>query len=569
MQPGGLSRFRLALSPGAAAILAAAMALWLALAAVTALLLWSARQNAIQQAKLRGTATTALLQAHTANTFRAVDNALVDVARTLERERLPRHDAGLRAGMRERLAAMPYVRALFVIGPDGRIQHDTDYPATPDVSLADRPYFQQYLHGDPPETPVSAPMLSRSGVGWFVAVTRRIGTGPQLRGVAVAAIQLQYFSSLYQEVGLDQGSEILLFHRDGRLIAQHPGSFGQIGENYAQLPLFRDHLRQANWGAYLTQAAPAPYPRVVNYAALAEVPLVVAQTQNMQEQLDAWRRWVAVSVAALLLLLASMLYGMTQYLRVRLERHRQQERLLQGEKMEALGQLTGSLAHDFGNILGIAAANISLIRKLACPEGQVEAALDRAQRALDNGTAITRQLMTFSRKRDLQVAEWDVNAAVSAALPLLEQAAGSQCEVVFEPGERLPPCRLDQTQLETALINLVVNARHAIEGLGRITISTSNVARRDLHGPSAVGDHRYVRVTVRDTGKGMPREVRRRALEPFYTTKGEEGTGLGLAQVYAFMQQLGGDVAIESRVGVGTAIHLFFPASPEGAGQQA
>lgn len=553
----GLSRPRWA-TRASVAILAATFGLWMALLAVVALLLWNERQALLQEATLRGAATTALLQAHTANTFRAVDNVLVEVAKTLERDNLARHDAGLRNEMRKRLAFMPYVRAIFVIGPSGFIQHDTDHPATPDVSLADRPYFRQYLDGDAPLTPVSAPMLSRSGTGWFVAVTHRIGRGPDFRGVAVAAIQLAYFSDLYQKVGVAEGSEILLFHRDGRLIAQYPGTSGRVGESYARSPLFRDHLGRASWGTYLEQSGPWPHARIFNYAALDEVPLVVAQAQDMSEHLAVWRRWAIVGAVGLLLLLGAMMAGASQYLRARQDRQRQQERLLQGEKMEALGQLTGSIAHDFGNILGVLATNISLIRKLGA-DPRIAAALGRAERAVGNGTVLTRQLMSFSRKRELEVVDCDANAAIASVLALLEHAAGPHCKLAFEPGSLARPCRLDRAQFETALINLVVNARQAVEGQGCITIRTRSASGEDLHLTAASRQQRFVCVSVVDDGKGMPDEVRRRAVEPFFTTKGEGGTGFGLAQAYSMMEQLGGDLAIESRVGAGTSIHLCFP----------
>lgn len=564
----GGGRFGLPPWSNAEAILASAIALWLALVAVTALLLWNTRQADIQEAKWRGAATTALLQAHTASTLHAIDNALLDLARTLERERPGRHDKGFRDEMGRRVSSMPYVRALYVIGPDGEIQHDSNYPRIPDVSLADQPYFRQYLQADPPETAVSGPVWSRSGTGWVVTVTRRIGSGAGFLGVAVASIQLEYFSKLYKEVGLREDGHILLFHRNGELLAQYPGTFGRVGESYAHLPLFRDYLTREAWGAALTTAAVASYPRLVNYAALKGVPLVVARMQNMTKQLAAWRTLAIASAVGLSLLLVAILYGLRRYLRARLERQRRQERILQVEKMEALGQLTAGLAHDFANILGILATNIGLIRRLGADDARIQTALDRAGRAVDNGAALTQRLMSFGRKRHLQVACWDLNAAVSEVLPLLENAAGSQCKLVFEPGQGLPACRLDRTQLDTALINLVVNARHAIEGRGLITVRTSNIAV-DLHLPAGVRRKPFVCVTVRDNGKGMTQEVRQHALEPFFTTKGEEGTGLGLAQVCVFMQQLGGDIAIESQVGVGTTVHLYFPAcTPDAEGAE-
>ena len=540
----------------------AVVALWLVLVGVVMLLVWNAWQLDAHEAKMRGTATTALLQAHTANIFNAVDNTLIDLTRSIQREKPARQDAQFRETMRSRLPAMPYVRALFMIGPDGHIQHDTDYPDTPDVSLADRPYFRQYAVGEAAPGAVSEPILSRSGTGWFVAVTHKIGEGAAFEGVAVAAIQLKYFADLYQKVG-GGGNQILLFHRDGTLMAQYPADSGVIGKAYADYPLFQFHLQNASWGAYLTEDKPLPYPRVVNYAAVPNLPLVVAQVQNLQERRDSWKRALGLGGVGMLLLLGAMVYGTERYLRVRLARQRTRDRLVQSEKMEALGQLTGSIAHDFANILGIATTNIELLKRLQPSDGKFEVALARVTKALHNGTVMTRQLMSFARKRELQIASTDLNEAVASVMPLLEQAAGPQCKVSFEPADALRHCRLDRAQLETALINLVVNARHALEGPGQVTLATRNVAAPARHfGSRLRGRHPFVCLTVRDTGKGMTEDIRRRAMEPFFTTKGEQGTGLGLAQVFGLMQQLDGDLILESAPGAGTAVHLCFPTAP-------
>lgn len=543
----------------ATAPMAVAMLAWLCLAALVGVLLWQQRQDLYHDSEVRAAATTALLQAHTANTFQAVDNALVEIAAAVERERPPRNDPKLRESMRARLPAMPYVRALFVIGPDGRIRHDTDYPKTPDVSLADRPYFRQYV--DAPsgmDHALSGPLESRSGTGWFVAATRRIGEGAKFQGVAVAAIQLEYFSSLYRKVGLGKDDRIALFHADGRLLAQHPPASGEVGMNYAGDALFRVHLGRASWGVYQAAGPPLGYQRVVGFAQVPGEPLVVTQVVDMTGRLAGWQKLVAVAAAVLLAVLAALVAGVRQAMRMRVQQQRTRERLQQSEKIEAMGLLASTIAHDFANVLGIVATNLEVLRRTGPQDGVPAAALERMQRAVDNGTGMARQLLSFSRKRELEAVAIDLNEAVTGALPLLRQAAGERIRVRTEFEAGLPACKVDRGQLETALINLVVNARHAIEGPGEVTVRTRTVTR------PAPGPRRrrqdFACVTVQDNGRGMDDEVRRHAAEPFFTTKGEEGTGLGLAQVYGFMQQLGGDLTIDSQPGAGTAVHLCFPA---------
>lgn len=533
---------------------------WLLVAAAVAADLWRDRQREIEEAKQAASATTALMEAHTARTFQVIDLALQEVARRVDEAPLRRHDPRLRELMRERLRGMDYVRALFVIGPDGFIQHDTDYPGTPDVTLADRAYFQLHRNNPGLVASISSPLQSRSGTGWFVAATRRIGDGRTFKGVAVAAIQLQYFSDLYERIGLGSGHQIVLFHEDGRLIAQHPMDSTRIGKTYADYPLFRQHLPSARRGVYLTAGPPLPYERIFSYDAVAGEPLVVGFSNATSSVLAPWRRTVATASAGLALLLAVMLVTVLLFLREQQRQQRLRERQLQGEKLEALGQLTGTIAHDVANLLGIVAGNLEIVRRSGGDGGSVALAVDRAERALDNGTRMTRQLLSFARARPLEVVDLDLHALVREVQPLLEQAAGPSVKLQLALEDPQGTCRADRSQVEVALINLVVNARHAMSDHGEVVVRTARVTRAGTRAWwRSAATFEFLDLAVQDDGPGMPEDVRRRALEPFFTTKGEGGTGLGLAQVYGLMRQLGGDVEIDSGPGQGTAVHLLFP----------
>lgn len=536
---------------------------WLLVATVVAADLWRDRQRELEKAMQAASATTALMEAHTARTFQVIELALQEVARRVDEAPLQRHDPRLREVMRERLQGMDYVRALFVVGPDGFIQHDTDYPRTPDISLADRDYFLLHRNNPGLVSSISAPLQSRSGTGWFVAATRRIGDGRTFKGIAVAAIQLQYFSDLYQRIGLGSGHQIVLFHEDGRLIAQHPPDDARIGQTYADYSLFREHLPSARRGVYLTSGPPLPYERIFSYDAVSGEPLVVGLSHATSAALVPWRRTVATAAAGLALLLAVMLVAVLLVLREQQRQQRLRERQLQGEKLEALGQLTGSIAHDVANLMGIVAGNLEIVRRAGGEGGTVGVALARAQRALDNGTQMTRQLLAFARARPLELVDLDLHGLLREVLPLLEQAAGPGVKLQLALEDPQGACRADRSQVEVALINLVVNARHAMSGHGEVVLRTARVERTGARAwwrPAAPVE--FLDLTVQDDGPGMPEDVRRRALEPFFTTKGEGGTGLGLAQVYGLLRQLGGDVEIDSRPGQGTAVHLLFPVQP-------
>jgi signal transduction histidine kinase len=244
-------------------------------------------------------------------------------------------------------------------------------------------------------------------------------------------------------------------------------------------------------------------------------------------------------------------------MREQTQRRAEREQHLQAEKLEALGQLTGTIAHDFANLLSIIGNNLDLMGMLLKDDTRTAKPLAIARRAVDNGSQMTHELLGFARQRELVLSNADLNEAVRAMQDMLQQAAGQRVLLELSLADEPCPCKIDRTQLEVALINLVVNARDAMKGRGRVELRTQML--RPLAGKKSRGGRTNVRLTVSDNGPGMSDYVRRRALEPFFTTKGEQGTGLGLAQVYGQIQKLGGDLVIESTEGVGTSIHMNFP----------
>jgi PAS domain S-box-containing protein len=234
--------------------------------------------------------------------------------------------------------------------------------------------------------------------------------------------------------------------------------------------------------------------------------------------------------------------------------------LHQAQKMEALGQLTGGIAHDFNNILTAIINSLELVRAAPGTGGAGAPRLDRALKAARNGAALVQQLLVFARKQPAQAEPADINAIVRATLTMLSRSASENIAVVAELAADLKWARVDPTQLQTAILNLAVNARDAMPAGGILTMSTANVPPESAPaGPHRAGG--WVSITVSDTGVGMTPEVRARAFEPFFTTKElGKGTGLGLSMVYSAMRQVGGDVSIASEPGKGTSVRLLLPA---------
>ncbi len=245
--------------------------------------------------------------------------------------------------------------------------------------------------------------------------------------------------------------------------------------------------------------------------------------------------------------------------------------LAQSQKMEALGQLSGGIAHDFNNLLHVI-KNAAAILSRRLPESTPETgdALDMIKRSADRAADLTQRLLAFSRRQPLQPQRIEPHQLVRNIEPLLNSALGSSIELQIEGGKGVWPISVDPGQLETAILNLAVNARDAMRDGGKLTIETTNAYVDEeytaTHEDAKPGQ--YALISVTDTGTGMTPEVIAKAFEPFFTTKEiGQGTGLGLSQIYGFMQQSGGHVSIESEVGRGTTVRLYLPrltaAAPE------
>ena len=246
-----------------------------------------------------------------------------------------------------------------------------------------------------------------------------------------------------------------------------------------------------------------------------------------------------------------------------LERQKIEEQLRQSQKMEAIGQLTGGIAHDFNNMLAVVIGSLDLLgRRGSINDVRQQRYIDSAADAARRAATLTQRLLAFSRQQPLKPEIVDPNKLVSGMSDLLRRSLGEtvQLEAVLAGG--LWRVHVDPPQLESALLNLAVNARDAMSEGGRMTVETQNTYLDERYAAEHLGvpAGQYVLIAVSDTGAGMTSDVIAKAFDPFYTTKSVgKGTGLGLSQVYGFVKQSGGHVKIYSEPGQGTVVKIYLP----------
>ena len=258
----------------------------------------------------------------------------------------------------------------------------------------------------------------------------------------------------------------------------------------------------------------------------------------------------------------SLLYDNTERKQAEEEREKLQTQLLQSQKMESIGRLAGGVAHDYNNMMGVILGHTELAMLKSGEEHPLAHHLREIMQAAKRSAELTQQLLAFARRQTIAPKVVDLNSAVAETLQMLRWLIGENIELKFLPGAGPYPVKVDGSQLDQLLVNLCVNARDAISGVGRISIETSLIHRDQTFTSSlqAIPPGEYVLLSISDTGSGMDKETQIKVFEPFFTTKPKgQGTGLGLATVYGTVMQHGGYIHVYSEPGQGTTFRIYFP----------
>ena len=276
---------------------------------------------------------------------------------------------------------------------------------------------------------------------------------------------------------------------------------------------------------------------------------------------DGSRFWASVLIDAIRS--GDELIGFAKITRDMTERRAMQEQLNQSQKMEAIGQLTGGVAHDFNNLLTVILGNLdTLSQQVPAEQARWRRAIDQALRATERAAGLTQQLLAFARRQPLKPKVEDINRLLSRWSELIRRTLPESITIRRIEDAEAGSAEVDRNQLESALLNLAVNARDAMPNGGTLTIESARtvIQQHDANVPFDLKAGDYVLICLSDTGVGMSQDVLERAFEPFFTTKPlGQGTGLGLSQVFGFVKQSGGNVKVYSRPGHGTTVKLYLP----------
>jgi len=562
--------------------------LWAGAAAVPLLLFAAAAAwtwNGVEaEARGRLLRTVDMLHEHALRSFETQETALEAIEERLRG--LPWEEIATSPSVQRFLAALDRRSqpsgGIAVVGPDARLKAiSAAYPAPP-VDLSDRGYVQAHRRGAA-GTHVGEVILTRPSNETVFSLSRsRSGDGAGGDGIVVATFKPGYFESFYRSVTEGRGDVVTLVRADGALLARSPPPPSLEAYRPGRPNALVAAAADGGPGRVMRQRS--PYDEVDRLYAVRRIgsyPVFVSYGLSTGVLTRAWLgRLVA---PGLVCLVAGLLFA-ALVMRVQRSVGREQEaleaaggeavrradaeaRLRHAQRVEALGQIVGGVAHDFNNIVqNVQAATNRLMRRADEPE-EVRRVAGLMGAAAERGARLTQRMLAYARRQEAVTEVFDVRPALEGVRDLLDETLGPRHHVALALAPDLPRARADQSELETVVVNLVLNARDAMPEGGTITVAAGPEAVGDGGAPPApaLSPRGYVRIRVVDTGSGMDEATLARAGEAFFTTKEPgRGTGLGLAMARAFAEGAGGALAIASRPGEGTAVSIWLPAADEG-----
>ena len=545
-------------------ILWAAVIFGLALVIVQALQSWFGYRTARDEADARATNLVYILSAHMRETVAALDASLVQLAVANRRVGGPSGNPDdWRAVLTGAVAGMPVGPSLSITDGDGIIRQST-IPKLIGQSRRDLYLFQALRRESDAGLIADKPFKSQTRKGaMLIPLGRRLeGPDGRFQGVVVVTLRLEQLREFYRSIDVGRGGSIRILHTEGKILFHEPSLRNPIDTPAYDDPVYVAFRQGMHDGSFEERVGGRV--KFTAFHALPSPGMLVAVSIDRTAALAGWRRDLVVDgglLAAELIALMAATLTIMHLLKVHQAASRQ---LIQSQKMEGLGQLTGGVAHDFNNLLAVICPNLEALSEWPDMDPEAREMAQRSLQAAGRGRDLIRSLLAFARRQPLRPQVVDVNEVAHDTNHLLQRTLGSRVELVTRLEPNVWPVSVDLAQLQAALLNLAVNARDAMDQGGTLVIETSNVSLDAGHAQQEPGIRPgdYALVSVRDTGSGIPAALLDRVFEPFFTTKEVgKGTGLGLSMVYGFVMQSNGHIRIDSEVGQGTTVKLYLPRS--------
>jgi two-component system NtrC family sensor kinase len=535
---------------------------------------WYSYRQASEDAYLRIDRAVRIAQEHASKVFEAnelIMGRVEDALGTADETAIAGNEKPLHEHLRRIVAGIPQLQTVWVLDAEGRpLVSSRQYPAPRATSAADRAYFQWHRDGHPGVF-VTEPLMGRISDENFFNVTRARRTADGgFAGVIAVSLYPHYFTAFYQKLAKSEpGLQIALFRTDGSVITRWPQEPSQPVARSVSARIAAGHTE----GIVRIQRSSQDEARILSFRQILPYPLYVRASISNKVVLAGWYRYLTVLAAftfptALgLVYMAWLALGRAQreftavqrFKHEALQRSLAEDALRQSQKLEAVGRMTGGVAHDVNNLLMVLNNNLHIMKKRipAVAESPQTASMARA---ISSGEQLMRQLLAFSRRQPLRPEVIRPEGRIPAITELVRTAMGSRIRVRTAVDTDLPPIKLDIAELELAVLNLAVNAKDAMPDGGELEIRLTRATGTDA---SRLGKDGVV-LALSDTGHGIPAEILDRVMEPFFTTKPEgRGTGLGLSQVYGLCAQSGGFARVASEENKGTTVAMVFPACAE------
>jgi signal transduction histidine kinase/ActR/RegA family two-component response regulator len=540
-----------------------AVAILLAGAALRGWDLARRRAELLSAAASRAANVTLLLSGYVHESFAAADASLRQLA--LHGRRIggaPAPADEWLPSLRTARAGVPAIGAVTVVDAAGIIRHSTQ-PSIVGQSRRDD-YMVRRLLSDTADALVAGrPFRTVAGrPGYIIPLGRRMTAADgRLLGLVVTSFELDSARRFLRSADLGREGMVWVFHPEGVVLIREPSEGDPMGEAALGHPVFEaGRLATAGSTAVRTRLTPDGPMLTAGWRRIDDPPLMVAAALSEHELLGEWRRELWISTGVFLLLSLAVAGALAALFRQMDVRRAHDAALARNQRLASLGELTGGVAHDFNNLLTVILGNVSLLKRR--PGTRMQDELSEIEQATHRAADLTRSLLAFARRQQLRPALLDLNEIVEGVQPMLRRLLGEEITVTLRLARNGCLAVVDATQLETALVNLCVNARDAMPAGGLLVLETGHaeLTRDYARHNEEVTPGRYALVSVSDTGQGIRPEHLSRIFEPFFTTKGVgKGTGLGLSMVYGFVRQSGGHIKAYTEAGHGATFKLYFP----------